>query len=57
VANVLRRRGLIERAAPIQETPQPFERPACHQLWQCDHKGPLEIQRTKIHPFTILDDY
>jgi transposase len=56
VNNILRRRGLI---AP-KTTTDPihyFERPAANELWQCDHKGPLEIDRRKVHPFTVIDDH
>jgi transposase InsO family protein len=34
-----------------------FERPAPNDLWQVDHKGPVEIARVKHHPWTILDDH
>lgn len=57
VANILRRRGLIAPATVEIATPQFFERSAPHHLWQCDHKGPLEIARQKVHPFTVLDDH
>jgi transposase InsO family protein len=36
---------------------QCFEYAAPHQLWQCDFKGPLEIARQKVYPFTVLDDH
>ena len=58
VTNILRRHGRIqatEKAVP--EDIQFFERPEPHQLWQCDHKGPIEIGRRKVHPFTVLDDH
>ena len=57
VANILRRRGLIGPAAAEPTSPQLFERSAPHHLWQCDHKGPLEIARQKVHPLTVLDDH
>jgi len=57
VANILQRRGLIAPTA-VETAPSPFfERSAPHHLGQCDHKGPLEIARQKVHPFTVLDDH
>jgi transposase InsO family protein len=56
VTNILRRNGRItSKAAP--EPIQFYERSEPHQLWQCDHKGPLEVGRRKVHPFTVLDDH
>lgn len=58
ITNILRR---TERITPDTSVPQPaplcFERAAPHQLWQCDHKGPLEVARQTVHPFTIIDDH
>ena len=34
-----------------------FERPCPNDLWQMDHKGPLEIARQRHHPLTVLDDH
>lgn len=51
------RRGQVPRAAQPELPPLHFERSTPHQLWQCDHKGPLEVERRKIHPFTVLDDH
>jgi transposase InsO family protein len=59
VANILVRNGCIMPPASEPE-PQPvqfFERTQPNQLWQCDHKGPLEVARQEIHPFTVLDDH
>lgn len=55
IAHILRRHG---RITPPTSTPQPqrFERSAPNQLWQVDHKGPLEIQRQKVMPLSVLDD-
>jgi transposase InsO family protein len=57
VANILRRQGAL--APTTSDTPdlQRFQRDAPNQLWQCDHKGPLEIDRQKIYPFSVLDDH
>jgi transposase InsO family protein len=55
-AAILKRCGRLkipEPAAPLQF----FERGAPNELWQCDFKGPLEVQRRRVAPFTILDDH
>lgn len=58
VTHVLRRHGCIQTApAKPMESLQTFERERPHQLWQCDHKGPLEVGRRKVHPFTVIDDH
>ena len=53
--------GRTGRITPSVSEPAPtplcFERAAPHQLWQCDHKGPLEVARQTVHPFTILNDH
>lgn len=55
---ILRRHGLV-----VAEASQPpaavqfFERSRPHELWQCDHKGPLEISRQRVYPLTVLDDH
>lgn len=58
ITNILKRCGRIKAK---EQNPQPplqrFERKNPHELWQCDFKGPLEIARRKIHPFTVLDDH
>lgn len=36
---------------------QSFERPVPNDLWQLDHKGPIEIERVKHHPLTVVDDH
>jgi transposase InsO family protein len=55
-ANLLKRLGCVN---PRELTPawQRFERERPHQLWQCDHKGPLEVARQKVHPLVVLDDH
>ena len=57
VANILTRRGCIAAADDPPQPPLRFERDAPHQLWQCDHKGPIEVARQKIFPFTVIDDH
>jgi transposase InsO family protein len=57
VANILRRRGAIATTQATPDEPQRFQRDAPNQLWQCDHKGPLEIERRKVYPFSVIDDH
>lgn len=57
VANILTRRGCIATPGDPPQAPQRFERSAPNQLWQCDHKGPLEVARQKVFPFTGIDDH
>jgi transposase InsO family protein len=58
ITNILGRTGCItQTVCEPKPTPLCFERAAPHQLWQCDHKGPLEVARQTVHPFTILDDH
>jgi transposase-like protein len=60
IGNILRRHGRIgrEEVAEIETVPlQFFERSTPHELWQCDFKGPLEVERRRVHPFTVLDDH
>jgi transposase InsO family protein len=58
VHQVLRRHGAVDDI-DLSPPPKPqcFERSEPHQLWQCDFKGPLEVDRQKVHPFTVLDDH
>lgn len=57
LGNILRRHGRIQAEENVQATPQFFERSQPHELWQCDFKGPLEVERRRVHPFTVLDDH
>lgn len=54
---ILRRRGAVLAKPQDAARPQFFERGRPHELWQCDFKGPLEIARQKVHPFTVEDDH
>ncbi len=57
-ANILRRNDRIVAAEKEQPEPiQFFERSAPNELWQCDFKGPLEVERRRVAPFTVLDDH
>jgi transposase InsO family protein len=58
IGNILRREGRIVRPETAElAPPQFFERSVPHELWQCDFKGPLEVERKRVHPFTVLDDH
>jgi transposase InsO family protein len=57
VAAVLRRHGRVGAPPPEAAPLQRFERDAPNQLWQCDFKGWLEIDRRRVYPFTVLDDH
>jgi transposase len=56
LSSILARNGRI--ASPVPTPPlQRFERGEPNELWQLDFKGPVEVDRKKIMPFTILDDH
>jgi transposase len=57
VANILTRHQRIQPipAAPLAD--QRFERARPNELWQCDFKGGLEVDRQRVFPFTVLDDH
>src|SRR5262249_30682089 len=56
VSAILQRHGRI--ATPSASGPvQRFERADANELWQCDFKGPLEVERRHVYPFTVLDDH
>jgi transposase InsO family protein len=57
LAAILRRQGRVPLPPATPPPLQRFERAAPNELWQCDFKGPLEVERRRIHPFTILDDH
>jgi len=58
IGNILRRhQRIVPEPACVPEPPRFFERSAPHELWQCDFKGPLEVQRRRVWPFTVLDDH
>lgn len=57
VANILKRHGCIVGDHPVPTPPLSFERAQPHELWQCDHKGPLEIARQKVYTLSVLDDH
>jgi transposase InsO family protein len=57
VASILKRNGCIDPPTTPAADPQRFERPAPNDLWQIDHKGPIEVDRRKLLPLSILDDH
>jgi transposase InsO family protein len=56
VASILTRHGRIQ-PRQVEPPPQRFQRDQPNELWQIDHKGPVEVARQKIVPFTVLDDH
>jgi transposase InsO family protein len=57
VANILKRHCCIAEEASPPPPLQTFERAQPHELWQCDHKGPLEIAKQKVYTLSVLDDH
>jgi transposase InsO family protein len=58
IGNILRRHGCtVPTAAPAAVPPQFFCRARANELWQCDFKGAVEVERRKVYPFTVLDDH
>src|SRR5438067_719031 len=56
-ANILSRSGCIHPQSSDPSPSQRFERPEPNELWQVDHKGPVEVERQKVMPLTVLDDH
>jgi hypothetical protein len=56
VGAILARNGRIVPTAPTPAL-QRFEREFPNDLWQLDFKGPVEVDRKKIMPLTVLDDH
>jgi len=55
---ILRRQGQIAAAPQPEEGDwQRFVRSQPNELWQCDHKGPLEVGRQKVFPLSVIDDH
>lgn len=55
-AAILTRHARVKPAIEPQPI-QRFERERPNQLWQLDHKGPVEVERRKVTPFTVIDDH
>lgn len=56
LASVLARNGRVGPRPPEVDL-QRFERQRPNELWQVDHKGPVEVARAKVTPFTVVDDH
>jgi transposase InsO family protein len=57
LGSILRRNGRVSDDAPAPTpVPQRFERDQPNELWQVDFKGPVEVDRQKLMPLSILDD-
>jgi len=54
---ILKRNGRVEPRSNPGQADQRFERRRANQLWQLDFKGPVEVQRQRVHPLTVLDDH
>jgi len=54
---ILKRHGRITPRGNIDQATQRFERRRANELWQLDFKGPVELQRQRIHPLSVLDDH
>ncbi len=59
IAAILRRHGRVAAgpSAAAEAPPQRFERGSPNELWQLDFKGPLEVQRRRVVPLSVLDDH
>jgi transposase InsO family protein len=58
VAAILQRCGCVGLGQEVaSRDPALFERARPNELWQLDHKGPLEVARQRIWPLSVLDDY
>lgn len=53
----LGRNECVQAPPATEVADQRFERSRANELWQLDLKGPIEIQRQKVTPLTIMDDY
>ncbi len=54
---ILKRNGRVEPPKHPDQADQRFQRQQANQLWQLDFKGPLEVQRQRVHPLSIIDDH
>lgn len=60
VADILRRHGRVASARDAPAAPRAdtrFERSTPNALWQLDFKGPVEVDRRKLMPLSIVDDH
>ena len=59
VADILRRHGRVAavKDASASRADTRFERSTPNALWQLDFKGPVEVDRRKLMPLSIIDDH
>lgn len=57
IADILRRHGRVADPTPAPQATTRFERAAPNALWQVDFKGPVEVDRRRLMPLSILDDH
>ncbi len=58
VHNVLMRNQRVPHSNGQEDRPvQSFERSKPNELWQLDFKGPVEVDRHRRHPLTVVDDH
>lgn len=58
IATILKRNGRVGLPLPAEApATMRFERSEPNQLWQMDHKGPVEIARRKYAPLVVMDDH
>jgi transposase InsO family protein len=59
VSSILARCGCVGEDAPgpVPAPPRPFERSKPNELWQLDHKGPVEVARQRVCPLSVIDDH
>jgi transposase InsO family protein len=57
LSSILLRCGRVGEQTPAPNPPpQRFERDQPNELWQVDFKGPIQVDRHKLMPLSILDD-
>ena len=57
VNRILARNGLLREEDRHRPATRRFEMAEPNQLWQMDHKGPLEMGTGQCHPLSVLDDH
>lgn len=57
VTRILRRHDRIRPPKAKTAADQRFERARPNELWQIDFKGPIEVDRQRLHPLSLLDDH
>ncbi len=57
ITGILSRHGLLDPERRQLRELQRFEAPEPNVLWQMDFKGPVQTERQRCHPLTVLDDH